>query len=230
MTMRTSPRLDHGRGAQTVVAPVGRSADPAAASDDRDTLRGARSQKGKFHADKKIVKIWRLRTRAEKILRTDFRIRRKTGYERTERQGGAVHGKRAERRPKKASGTSAGEKRAERQQEKADKSSAGKSGRNVTQKEAENQRKAGGPSAAESGQIVGREKQETVGTETSGESEKSRRKNPAAFLHFGQRAERPAISRSARYSRRRPASPAVWWRRPFHGRPPSAARPFRRRR
>ena len=27
-------------------------------------------------------------------------------------------------------------------------------------------------------------KQETVGTETSGESEKSRRKNPAAFLHF----------------------------------------------
>jgi len=46
------PRLDHGRGAQTVVAPVGRSADPAAASDDRDTLRGARSQKGKFHADK----------------------------------------------------------------------------------------------------------------------------------------------------------------------------------
>ncbi|MFQ9211512.1 MAG: hypothetical protein ACLR3T_08580, partial [Alistipes finegoldii] len=77
----------------------------------------------------KIVKIWRLRTRAGKILRTDFRIRRKTGYERTERQGGAVHGKRAERRPKKSGQIVSREETRNRQPEKADKSSAGKSGR-----------------------------------------------------------------------------------------------------
>ncbi|WP_279094455.1 hypothetical protein [Alistipes finegoldii] len=81
---------------------------------------------------------------------------------------------------RKASGTSAGEKRAERQPEKADKSSAGKSGRNITQKEAENQRKAGGASAGEKAEHS--TKHPSAGT--GGESEKSRRKNPAAFLHF----------------------------------------------
>ena len=45
-------RLDHGRSAQAVVTPVGRGADLAAAPDDRDALRGARSQKGEFHAGK----------------------------------------------------------------------------------------------------------------------------------------------------------------------------------
>ena len=44
--------LDHGRSAQAVVTPVGRGADLAAAPDDRDALRGARSQKGEFHAGK----------------------------------------------------------------------------------------------------------------------------------------------------------------------------------
>ena len=41
--------LDHGRSAQAVVALVGRGANLAAAPDDRDALRGARSQKGEFH-------------------------------------------------------------------------------------------------------------------------------------------------------------------------------------
>ena len=92
---------------------------------------------------------------------------------------------------RKASGTSAGEKRAERQPEKADKSSAGKSGRTVTEeKQAERQpeksgrsvsrRKAGGASAGEKAEH--RTKHPSAGT--GGESEKSRRKNPAAFLHF----------------------------------------------
>ena len=126
----------------------------------------------------KIVKIWRLRTRAGKILRTDFRIRRKTGYEKTERQGGAVHGKRAERLPEK--------------------------------------RRSIAPN--------------TPRREQAAKAKKAAGKILRLFCISGQRAERPAISRSARYSRRRPASLAVWWRRPFHGRPPSAARPFRRRR
>lgn len=168
----------------------------------------------------KIVKIWRLRTRAGKILRTDFRIRRKTGYEKTERQGGAVHGKRAERRPKKSGQIVSREETRNRQPEKADKSSAGKSG-----------------------QIVGREKRadrqpekrRSIAPNTPRREQAAKAKKAAGcflrlFCISGQRAERPAISRSARYSRRRPASPAVWWRRPFHGRPPSAARPFRRRR
>ena len=143
----------------------------------------------------KIVKIWRLRTRAGKILRTDFRIRRKTGYEKTERQGGAVHGKRAERRPKKSGQIVGWEKRAEHQPEK---------------------RRSIAPN--------------TPRREQAAKAKKAAGFFLRLFCISGQRAERPAISRSARYSRRRPASPAVWWRRPFHGRPPSAARPFRRRR
>ena len=122
----------------------------------------------------KIVKIWRLRTRAGKILRTDFRIRRKTGYERTERQGGAVHGKRAERRPKKSGQIVSREETRNRQPEKADKSSAGKSGRNV------GRRKAGGASAGEKAEH--KTKHPSAGT--GGESEKSRRMFPAAFQHF----------------------------------------------
>ncbi|WP_195290621.1 hypothetical protein [Alistipes finegoldii] len=133
----------------------------------------------------KIVKIWRLRTRAGKILRTDFRIRRKTGYERTERQGGAVRGKWAERRPQKSK-RNVGRR-------KAGGPSAGKSRRTVRR------RKAGGPlpkrkrktkekqadrQPQKADRLSAGKKQETVGTETSGESEKSRRKNPAAFLHF----------------------------------------------
>ncbi|WP_288299338.1 hypothetical protein, partial [Alistipes finegoldii] len=61
-----------------------------------------------------------------------------------------------------------------RQPEKADKSSAGKSGRNV------GRRKAGGASAGEKAEH--KTKHPSAGT--GGESEKSRRKNPAAFLHF----------------------------------------------
>ena len=169
----------------------------------------------------KIVKIWRLRTRAGKILRTDFRIRRKTGYERTERQGGAVHGKRAERRPQKSK-RNVGRR-------KAGGSSAGKSRRTVRR------RKAGGASAGEKQAERQPEKRRSIKPNTPRREQAAKAKKAAGkilrlFCISGQRAERPAISRSARYSRRRPASPAVWWRRPFHGRPPSAARPFRRRR
>jgi len=103
----------------------------------------------------KIVKIWRLRTRAGKILRTDFRIRRKTGYERTERQGGA------ERRQGKAGKQSA---------EKSRRTVSGKSERSVSQrKEAERRPK---------------KSEQTVGMGTGGGSEKSRRMFPAAFQHF----------------------------------------------
>ena len=147
---------------------------------------------------------------------------------------------------RKASGTSAGEKRADRQQGKAGGPSAGKSRRTVRR------RKAGGASAEEkrtdrrpkkSGQIVGwekraehqPEKRRSIAPNTPRREQAAKAKKAAGcflrlFCISGQRAERPAISRSARYSRRRPASLAVWWRRPFHGRPPSAARPFRRRR
>ena len=138
---------------------------------------------------------------------------------------------------RKASGTSAGEKRADRQQGKAGGPSAGKSRRTVRR------RKAGGPSQKKSRRSVGREKRaerqpekrrsiepNTPRREQAAKAKKAAGKILRLFCISGQRAERPAISRSARYSRRRPASPAVWWRRPFHGRPPSAARPFRRRR
>ena len=77
-------------------------------------------------------------------------------------------------------GTVSRRKRTNRQQGKADKSSAGKSGRNITQKEAENQRKAGGASAGEKAEHS--TKHPSAGT--GGESEKSRRMFPAAFLHF----------------------------------------------
>ncbi|WP_418389080.1 hypothetical protein [Alistipes finegoldii] len=80
----------------------------------------------------------------------------------------------------KKRGTVSRRKRTNRQQGKADKSSTGKSGRNITQKEAENQRKAGGASAGEKAEHS--TKHPSAGT--GGESEKSRRKNPAAFLHF----------------------------------------------
>ena len=135
----------------------------------------------------KIVKIWRLRTRAGKILRTDFRIRRKTGYEKTERQGGAVHGKRAERRPQKSGQIVSREETRNRQPEKADKSSAGKSRQIVSREKrakhypkGSGKPKAGGASAGEKAEHS--TKHPSAGT--GGESEKSRRKNPAAFLHF----------------------------------------------
>ena len=174
----------------------------------------------------KIVKIWRLRTRAGKILRTDFRIRRKTGYERTERQGGAVHGKRAERRPKKSGQIVSREETRNRQPEKADKSSAGKSRRKLPKRKRKTKEKRAERQT---------EKRRSIAPNTPRREQAAKAKKAAGcFLRLfsisGQRAERPAISRSARYSRRRPASLAVWWRRPFHGRPPSAARPFRRRR
>lgn len=137
----------------------------------------------------------------------------------------------------KKRGTVSRRKRTNRQQGKADKSSAGKSRRTVRR------RKAGGPSQKKSRRSVGREKRaerqpekrrsiepNTPRREQAAKAKKAAGKILRLFCISGQRAERPAISRSARYSRRRPASPAVWWRRPFHGRPPSAARPFRRRR
>lgn len=125
----------------------------------------------------------------------------------------------------KKRGTVSRRKRTNRQQGKADKSSAGKSGRNITQKEAENQKRAERQP----------EKRRSIAPNTPRREQAAKAKKAAGkilrlFCISGQRAERPAISRSVRYSRRRPASLAVWWRRPFHGRPPSAARPFRRRR
>ena len=147
--------------------------------------------------------------------------------------GASAREKQAERRQGKAGGASAGEKRTERQPEK--------SRRSVGREKQANsrQRKAGGASAGKASGVSAREKRRSVGRRKA--DKPSARKQAAeakkaagCFLRLfsisGQRAERPAISRSARYSRRRPASPAVWWRRPFHGRPPSAARPFRRRR
>lgn len=116
--------------------------------------------------------------------------------------------KRAVRQPEKSGRTVSGEKRTDRRQGKAGKQSAEKSRRSV------GRRKADKPSARKQ----------------AAKAKKAAGKILRLFCISGQRAERPAISRSARYSRRRPASPAVWWRRPFHGRPPSAARPFRRRR
>ena len=47
-----APRLDHRRGAQTVVAPVRRRAYLAAAADDGYALRSTGSQKGEFHGCK----------------------------------------------------------------------------------------------------------------------------------------------------------------------------------
>ena len=136
---------------------------------------------------------------------------------RTNRQQGKAGGPSAEKsrrtvRRRKAGGASAEEKQAERRQEK--------SGRTVTEeKQAERQP----------------EKRRSIAPNTPRREQAAKAKNAAGkilrlFCISEQWAERPAISRSARYSRRRPASPAVWWRRPFHGRPPSAARPFRRRR
>ena len=156
---------------------------------------------------------------------------------------------------RKASGTSAGEKRAERQQGKAGGPSDGekradrqteKSGRSVGRRKASgtsagekradrHRRKAGGASAGEKQAERQPEKRRSIKPNTPRREQAAKAKKAAGkilrlFCISGQRAERPAISRSVRYSRRRPASPAVWWRRPFHGRPPSAARPFRRRR
>ena len=129
----------------------------------------------------KIVKIWRLRTRAGKILRTDFRIRRKTGYEKNgaSRRGGASAGKsRRSVSRRKADGASAREKQAERRQGKAGKQSAEKSRRSVSGKSERSvsQRKEAERRPKKSGQ--------TVGTETGSGSEKSRRMFPAAFQHF----------------------------------------------
>ena len=147
---------------------------------------------------------------------------------------------------RKASGTSAGEKRADRQQGKAGGPSDGEKRAERRPKKSKRdvgRRKAGGPSQKKSRRSVGREKRaerqpekrrsiepNTPRREQAAKAKKAAGKILRLFCISGQRAERPAISRSARYSRRRPASPAVWWRRPFHGRPPSAARPFRRRR
>lgn len=129
----------------------------------------------------------------------------------------------------KKRGTVSRRKRTNRQQGKADKSSAGKSRRTVRR------RKAGGASDGEKRAERRPKKRRSIKPNTPRREQAAKAKKAAGcFLRLfsisGQRAERPAISRSARYSRRRPASPAVWWRRPFHGRPPSAARPFRRRR
>ena len=129
----------------------------------------------------------------------------------------------------KKRGTVSRRKRTNRQQGKADKSSAGKSRRTVRR------RKAGGASDGEKRAERRPKKRRSIKPNTPRRGQAAKAKKAAGnilrlFCISGQRAERPAISRSARYSRRRPASPAVWWRRPFHGRPPSAARPFRRRR
>ncbi len=129
----------------------------------------------------------------------------------------------------KKRGTVSRRKRTNRQQGKADKSSAGKSRRTVRR------RKAGGASDGEKRAERRPKKRRSIKPNTPRREQAAKAKKAAGkilrlFCISGQRAERPAISRSARYSRRRPASPAVWWRRPFHGRPPSAARPFRRRR
>lgn len=120
---------------------------------------------------------------------------------------------------------------------KADKSSAEKKRGTVSRRKRTNrqQGKAGGTSAGEKRAEHQPEKRRSIKPNTPRREQAAKAKKAAGcFLRLfsisGQRAERPAISRSARYSRRRPASPAVWWRRPFHGRPPSAARPFRRRR
>ena len=153
---------------------------------------------------------------------------------------------------RKASGTSAGEKQAERRQEKSKRSvgrrkaggaSAGESGQIVSREKQTNRQQG------KAGETLPKRKRKTKEKRAERQPEKRRsiapntprreqaakaKKAAGCFLRLfcisGQRAERPAISRSVRYSRRRPASPAVWWRRPFHGRPPSAARPFRRRR
>ena len=149
----------------------------------------------------------------------------------------------AERRPKKSGQIVSREETRNRQPEKADKSSAGKS-RQIVNREKQTNRQQG-----KAGETLPKRKRKTKEKRAERQPEKRRsiapntpRREQAAkakkaagkilrlFCISGQRAERPAISRSARYSRRRPASPAVWWRRPFHGRPPSAARPFRRRR
>lgn len=129
----------------------------------------------------------------------------------------------------KKRGTVSRRKRTNRQQGKADKSSAGKSRRTVRR------RKASGASDGEKRAERRPKKRRSIKPNTPRREQAAKAKKAAGkilrlFCISGQRAERPAISRSARYSRRRPASPAVWWRRPFHGRPPSAARPFRRRR
>ena len=143
----------------------------------------------------------------------------------------------------KKRGTVSRRKRTNRQQGKADKSSAGKS-RQIVSREKQTNRQQG-----KAGETLPKRKRKTKEKRAERQPEKRRsiapntprreqaakaKKAAGCFLRLfcisGQRAERPAISRSVRYSRRRPASPAVWWRRPFHGRPPSAARPFRRRR
>ena len=77
-----------------------------------------------------------------------------------------MHGKRAERRPKKSGQIVGWEKQADRQTEK--------SGRSV------GRRKAGGASDGEKAEH--RTKHPSAGT--GGESEKNRRKKPAAFQHF----------------------------------------------
>ena len=139
---------------------------------------------------------------------------------------------------RKASGTSAGEKRADRQQGKAGGPSDGEKRAERRPKKSRRtvrRRKAGGASAEEKRAERQTEKRRSIEPNTPRREQAAKAKKAAGKILrlssiSGQRAERPAISRSARYSRRRPASLAVWWRRPFHGRPPSAARPFRRRR
>lgn len=129
----------------------------------------------------------------------------------------------------KKRGTVSRRKRTNRQQGKADKSSAGKSRRTVRR------RKAGGASDGEKRAERRPKKRRSIKPNTPRREQAAKAKKAAGkilrlFCISGQRAERPAISRSARYSRRRRASPASWWRRPSPGKPPSAARPFRRRR
>ena len=175
--------LDHGRSAQAVVALVGRGANLAAAPDDRDALRGARSQKGEFHAGKDSKN-------------------RTTAYGHTE-ESAAVHrlgrckvrGCRQGKHPQAAGCL-------------------------------QNRRRQPGKAPGTFRQVP-----ERPGTPAR-RTRKHRETRPLTPEPGKIPAHRSSgkLSRSARYSRRRHASPASWWRRPSPGKPPSAARPFRRRR
>ena len=165
--------------------------------------------------------------------------RRKADKSSAEKKRGTVsRRKRTNRQQGKAGGPSDGEKRADRQTEKSGRSVGRRkaSGTSAGEKRADrHRRKAGGASAGEKRAERRPKKRRSIAPNTPRREQAAKAKKAAGkilrlFCISGQRAERPAISRSARYSRRRPASLAVWWRRPFHGRPPSAARPFRRRR
>ncbi len=60
----------------------------------------------------------------------------------------------------------------------------GKAGETLPKRKRKTKEKQADRQPQKADRLSAGKKQETVGTETSGESEKSRRKNPAAFLHF----------------------------------------------